>query len=96
MDIVWQEVAVVAGIAFLGARITASQIAGLGVSPILTVVAGVATTILFGAIASRALGLPRPFGVLSGGAVAICGASAALAISTALPKYPARERGLTY
>jgi uncharacterized integral membrane protein (TIGR00698 family) len=80
------------GIAFLGARITASQIAGLGVAPIVTVVVGVCSTIFFGAFFARALSLPRPFGVLSGGAVAICGASAALAISTALPKYDARER----
>lgn len=80
------------GIAFLGARITAGQIAGLGVAPIITVITGVAATLLFGALTSRALGLPRPFGVLSGGAVAICGASAALAISTALPRYAERER----
>ncbi len=80
------------GIALLGARVTAAQIASLGAAPILTVLAGVATTMLFGAWLGRRLGLGRYFGVLSGGAVAICGASAALAISTALPKHDTRER----
>lgn len=80
------------GIALLGARVTAGQIAGLGAAPIVTVLAGVTTTILFGAWLGRRLGLGQYFGVLSGGAVAICGASAALAVSTALPKHETRER----
>jgi uncharacterized integral membrane protein (TIGR00698 family) len=73
------------GVALLGARITASQIAGLGAVPIIMVIFGVSSTILFGVVAARWLGLSRVFGVLSGGAVAICGASAALAIATVLP-----------
>ena len=68
------------GVALLGVRITAGEIASLGVVPVLTVVVGVATTILIGVLVSRFLGLNRLFGVLSGGAVAICGASAALAL----------------
>ena len=80
------------GIALLGARVTAGQIASLGAAPILTVLAGVATTIVFGAALGRRLGLGPYLGVLSGGAVAICGASAALAISTSLPRYAMRER----
>ncbi len=80
------------GVALLGARITASQIAGLGAVPIIMVVFGVASTILFGVVAARWLGLSRIFGVLSGGAVAICGASAALAIATVLPRRAESER----
>jgi uncharacterized integral membrane protein (TIGR00698 family) len=80
------------GVALLGARITATQIAGLGIAPILTVLVGVTTTTLLGAWLSRRLGLGEYFGILSGGAVAICGASAALAISTALPAHPEKER----
>lgn len=80
------------GVALLGARITASQIAGLGAVPIIMVVVGVASTILFGVVAARWLGLSRIFGVLSGGAVAICGASAALAIATVLPVREESER----
>jgi uncharacterized integral membrane protein (TIGR00698 family) len=80
------------GVALLGARITASQILGLGVTPIATVVVGIASTIALGAFASRRLGLTRSFGVLSGGAVGICGASAALAIASVLPRTPESER----
>lgn len=80
------------GVALLGARITAAQILALGVMPIATVVAGVATTIGLGFLASRLLGQSRSFGVLSGGAVAICGASAALAIASILPRNEDSER----
>ncbi len=55
------------GVALLGARITLSQMASLGPVPIITVVVGVTTTIGFGAVAARALGLKRNFGILSGG-----------------------------
>ena len=80
------------GVALLGAKITVSQIASLGVMPIAMVIVGVISTILFGAVAARALGLKRDFGILSGGAVGICGASAALAIASVLPKSPESER----
>lgn len=74
------------GVGLLGARITAAQIAGLGWETALTVVAAVVTTMLCGLALGRALGLTRAQRVLSGGAVAICGASAALAISAVLPR----------
>jgi uncharacterized integral membrane protein (TIGR00698 family) len=80
------------GVALLGARITAAQILGLGVMPIATVIVAVTTTIGLGWLASKALGQSRSFGVLSGGAVGICGASAALAIATVLPRNPESER----
>jgi uncharacterized integral membrane protein (TIGR00698 family) len=80
------------GVALLGARITAAQILDLGVMPIATVVVGVATTIGLGVLAARALGLSRSFGVLSGGAVGICGASAALAVASVLPRDRHSER----
>jgi uncharacterized integral membrane protein (TIGR00698 family) len=80
------------GVGLLGARITAEQIAGLGWTTALVVVAGVVTTILLGLAMGRRLGLSRAQGVLSGGAVAICGASAALAISAVLPKEREGER----
>ena len=81
-----------AGVALLGVRITLGQIATLGVVPVATVVVGVATTILFGLLLARRLDLPPMFGVLSGGAVAICGASAALAIASVLPRNENSER----
>lgn len=80
------------GVALLGARVTISQIISLGVMPVATVIAGVCTTILIGSLIARRLGLGKLFGVLSGGAVAICGASAALAIASVLPKHEKSER----
>ena len=80
------------GVALLGLRITFTQISSLGIAPIITVMIGVATTSLFGLWLGRRLGLGSYFGLLSGGAVAICGASAALAISTSLPRYENKER----
>jgi uncharacterized integral membrane protein (TIGR00698 family) len=80
------------GVALLGAKITAAQIVSLGVMPIATVAAGVITTIGFGFLAARLFGQSRSFGVLSGGAVGICGASAALAIASVLPRSKDGER----
>lgn len=74
------------GIALLGARITFSQISSLGAGPIALVVICLLATIGFGLLIARLLGRRWTFGVLTGGAVAICGASAALAISAVLPK----------
>mgnify|MGYP006269353017 CR=1 FL=1 len=80
------------GVAFLGLRITFEQVGSLGLTPVMMVIVGVFTTSLFGFWLGSRLDLGRNFGLLSGGAVAICGASAALAISTTLPKYPQKER----
>ncbi len=80
------------GVALLGARITAMQIAALGWSTVAVVVVAVASTIAFAAWLGRRLGLSRAQGVLSGGSVAICGASAALAISAVLPRERDSER----
>ena len=80
------------GVALLGARITADQIVGLGWQTALTVIAAVATTMLCGLAVGAKLGMTRAQRVLSGGAVAICGASAALAISSVLPREKNGER----
>jgi uncharacterized integral membrane protein (TIGR00698 family) len=80
------------GVALLGARITVEQIVALGPVPIAMVVAGVTTTILMGLLLARIFGLSRSFGTLSGGSVGICGASAALAIASVLPKTKESER----
>ncbi|HSW20779.1 MAG TPA: putative sulfate exporter family transporter [Ramlibacter sp.] len=80
------------GVALLGARITASQIMGLGWSTAAIVIAAVVSTLLCGVLLGRRLGLNRAEAVLSGGAVAICGASAALAISAVLPRNKESER----
>jgi uncharacterized membrane protein YadS len=80
------------GVALLGARITLTQVAKLGVETALVIVVAVALTIGFGLLLAKWLKRPREEGVLSGGAVAICGASAALAISSVLPQTKENER----
>lgn len=80
------------GVALLGARITFPQVSKLGVETALTVVAAVALTILLGVLLARWLGASREQGLLTGSAVAICGASAALAVSSVLPQTKENER----
>ncbi|HYE00608.1 MAG TPA: putative sulfate exporter family transporter [Alphaproteobacteria bacterium] len=80
------------GVGLLGARITLGQIVELGPVPPLLVVAAVVLTLLFGQALGRALRLGRLHAVLSAGAVAICGVSAALTISSVLPKREGGER----
>jgi uncharacterized integral membrane protein (TIGR00698 family) len=80
------------GVALLGVRITFDQIASLGLVPVAMVAVGVTTTILIGLFLAGRLGLGRIFGVLSGGAVAICGVAAALAIASVLPRNAQSER----
>ncbi|MCE9663697.1 YeiH family protein [Halomonas sp. M5N1S17] len=80
------------GVALLGARMTLEQVGDLGLVPVLTVIGSVALVIALGALFARVLGLPREFGLLTGGAVGICGASAALALSAVMPRNEASER----
>ncbi|MGO2416060.1 YeiH family protein [Cobetia crustatorum] len=80
------------GVALLGVRITLEQVASLGVGPVITVILGVVATIMFGALLARLMGLDREMGLLTGGSVAICGASAALALSAVMPRNATSER----
>ncbi|WP_083582167.1 YeiH family protein [Halomonas aestuarii] len=80
------------GVALLGARMTLTQVGDLGFGPVLTVVGAVALVIAMGSVLARALGLDRDLGLLTGGAVAICGASAALALSAVMPRHDTHER----
>jgi uncharacterized integral membrane protein (TIGR00698 family) len=84
------------GVALLGARITVDQLGGLGWYNGSLIVAGVVLTFVFGWIAARMLGLSRRIGILTGGATAICGASAAIAIAAVLPKDENSERELIF
>ena len=88
------------GVALLGLRITFAEIAALGVDTALMVVAGVLLTILFGWLFVHLTSLSTPadkrFGLLTGGAVAICGASAALAIAAVLPRGEHHERDTSF
>jgi uncharacterized integral membrane protein (TIGR00698 family) len=84
------------GIALLGLRITAGQVVALGWEPAALVVGAVAATIGVSVLAARLLGFDARFGLLTGGATAICGASAALALSAALPAHAMKERATLF
>jgi uncharacterized integral membrane protein (TIGR00698 family) len=74
------------GVALLGVQITLDQIASLGTPSIALVMLAVVATLLAGISFGRLLKRPLAEGIITGGAVAICGASAALAISASLPR----------
>ena len=80
------------GVALLGARITFDQVRQLGLTTAIVIALALALTIGCGILLARWLGRTPAEGVLTGGAVAICGASAALAISSVLPQTKDTER----
>ncbi|MDN3922940.1 YeiH family protein [Roseateles violae] len=84
------------GVALLGLRITIAQVAALGWGPVGIVVASVVITITVSMLVAKLLGFQSIFGLLTGGATAICGASAALALSAALPAHPQKERATLF
>jgi uncharacterized integral membrane protein (TIGR00698 family) len=79
-------------VGLLGVRIAFADIVSLGITPPLIVMVSMVLTIIFGVLFARILGLSKVFGVLSGGAVAVCGVSAAAAISTVLPNDKSQEK----
>lgn len=79
------------GVGLLGARITLEQIGGLGWVTAGVVLLAVASTLVCGWALARLLRLPWTLGLLAGGATAICGASAALAIAAVLPRRDGHE-----
>ena len=81
-----------AGVVLLGLRIALGDLAVLGWQTALMLAGAIFTTIVLGVGLAKILGLQKRFGALTGGSVAICGASAALAISTILPKGENHER----
>ncbi len=78
-------------VALLGLRVALGDIFQLGWSAALVVIAAMAATIFFGLWFAQFLGLSRAFGALAGVATSVCGASAALATSIALPDYKGKE-----
>lgn len=83
------------GIVFVAARVTLTQIADLGPVALLAVMAIVAVTLVSGVVVARALGFTAAFGALCGGAVAICGASAAMAFASLLGERRISQAQLT-
>lgn len=85
-----------AGVALLGLRIALGDIAGLGAGTLLAVLGCVALTLGLGSGIGRLFGLPRGFSMLSASATAICGASAAMAVASVLPRSEETERQTGY
>jgi len=81
-----------AGVALLGVRITLAQISGLGWQNALLVTLALVLTIASGVLLAKLLGQTRDQGLISGSSVAICGASAALAVASVLPQTKENER----
>lgn len=84
------------GVALLGARISVELLAALGGPAIALVISGVAATIGFALLVTRFAGRGWSFALLTGGSVAICGASAAMAIAAVLPRHEKSERDLVF
>lgn len=68
------------GIVVLGLQVTFAQVMMLGLLPFLGLALVMAVAFGTGVVAAKALGQGREAGILAGGATAICGASAALAL----------------
>ena len=79
------------GVALLGVRISVGQVTALGAAPFAIVACAIAATIAFGWVLARLLRLRSQQGLLSGSAVAICGASAALAVAAVMPTHAKHE-----
>ena len=84
------------GVALLGLRVSVEMVLAVGWEFLGFLVLAVGVTIILSVLTARFFGRDRMFGFLTGGAVAICGASAAMAISSILPKRAEAERDLVF
>lgn len=80
------------GVALLGLRIAFGDLAAMGWKTGVLLVVAIGSTILVGILLAKACGLSKRFGLLTGGSVGICGASAAMAISAVLPQSKENDR----
>lgn len=83
------------GIVLAGAQVTYGQIVSLGAASFGAIILIMALVILTGIGIARVFRLGTGFGILAGGAVAICGASAALALSSLLGERRTSQAQLT-
>ncbi len=84
------------GVGLLGIRIALEDLAQIGVTGAVTLVALIALTIGTGFLAAPLFRRQWRFALLTGGAVAICGASAALAIAAVIPHNDKTERNTLF
>jgi uncharacterized integral membrane protein (TIGR00698 family) len=84
------------GVALLGIRVSTEMLGQIGAMNVALVLGAVAATILLSIAVAPLIGKDRRFGFLTGSAVAICGVSAAMAISSLLPKRANSARDLSF
>lgn len=73
-----------AGVALIGLRVSAADLAAIGLHGVVVAVGAIAATMLLTIWLGRALGVPGPLGLLIATGSAICGASAIVAMSAAV------------
>jgi uncharacterized integral membrane protein (TIGR00698 family) len=83
------------GIVLVGLQVTIWEIAALGWPSFVAIGVMILVVMSVGTLVSRALGFGAAFGTLAGGSVAICGASAALALSSVLGEKRVNQAQLT-
>ncbi|SDH11515.1 YeiH family protein [Pelagibacterium luteolum] len=84
------------GVALIGARLSVEEFQSFGVTGMSTVATLVVFTIALGLLSARILKQRWRFGMLAGGAVAICGASAALAIAAVVSNQKSDENDVIF
>ena len=83
-------------VALLGLRIALGEVAALGWSTAILVIASMAATLGAGFLLARVFVLERAYGALAGAGTAVCGASATLATSIVLPEYKGKETDVAF
>ena len=84
------------GVGLLGVRIVVADMAQIGLTGAALLTGLIALTIATGFVAAPLFGRQWRFALLTGGAVAICGASAALAIAAVIPPNDKTERNTLF
>jgi len=79
------------GVALMGLRVSFDQLFDLGAGVFTLIVLGCAGTVGLGLILGRALGWSTPQSLIASGAVAICGASAALALASVTRNFEKKD-----
>ena len=80
------------GIILMGLRLDFSEISSFGFKPVIVTYILVGTTVITGILLAKLMGQRGTVGILSGSSVAICGASAAIAVSSLLSKSRVDDR----
>lgn len=80
------------GVVLIGARIAFFDLAALGFSAIILVVFATLSVIAVSILIAKLFKIERNLGLLIGGATAICGASAAIALSSVMPQSKEMEK----